>query len=363
MVKKRILLVAYDGMNKSGVPGVIMEIINGLHEDFDFSLAVFENIENDYYFNRLKELDIPVYVIPKKNCKNSFSKLYYEIKGYHHYLEKEFSKIFKENKFDAVHSFKESDSSGIFSIAKKFGVEKRILHTTVLHNSTDFWGKISKKKLKRTNKFTNVRVGGSKLSCELAYEKKEFIVIPNCYKSDYYKFIEAGPFEKLEIAQVGYYSPNKNQIFSLNVVNCLKEHFPNAVLHLFGNNNDKAYYDQLLREIDRLEMKDNVIIHDGNDDQMEVFKKTSFVFVPSIREGFSLTLLEAQACGIRCLASTGVPNDANAGGVTFVELNAKKWADEVENDFSKNHGKHVRYDMEKFSREQFCKNIKKLYLD
>lgn len=361
MIKKNVLIVAYDGMNKSGVPGVIMEIINGLHDKYNFSVAVFEDIEHDYYLDDLKKLNVEVLTIPKKVFKNKLSKLWYELGGSHYYFKKTFLKLFSEKHFDIVHSFKESDSSGIFDAARKSGIETRIIHTTVLHNSNNFWGKVSRRKLKKSNRFATIKVGGSKLSCELAFPKQDFTVIPNCYKSQYYKFIPAGPFERLELLQVGYYSPNKNQIFSLELVEKLKKDFLDVLIHFFGNNNDKSYYNDFLKKIDSLGINENVCIHQGDDDQMECLKNISFALVPSHREGFSLTLLEAQACGVQCIASSSVPIDANAGGAIFLDLDVEKWANTIKEEFKCHGGKHIQYNLDKFSKESFCKRIEEIY--
>ena len=215
--------------------------------------------------------------------------------------------------------------------------------------------------MKKSVKYSTGLVGGSKLSCELAFKNKNYSVITNCYKSEIFKYIENGPFERLELIQVGYYSPNKNQIFSLNVVKKLKEHYHDVLIHFFGNNNDINYYNQFLDNINQLGLKDNVVIHQGNDDQLECYKNVSYALVPSIREGFALILLEAQACGVRCVASNGVPKDADAGGVKFLELEAEKWANYIDKDFKENSGKHTVYNMEDFSKESFLKKIEKLY--
>ena len=74
-----------------------------------------------------------------------------------------------------------------------------------------------------------------------------------------------------------------------------------------------------------------------------------------------MTLIEAQACGVSCIASTGVPEDANAGGVTYLDLNIDLWAQHIKNNFDISKGVHTKYDMSKYERGTFVKNIKTLY--
>ncbi len=361
-IKKNVLIIAYDGMDKSGVPGVIMEIINGLHEQYNFSLAVFEDISSHYHYKRLKELGIEIINVPSVKRGNKLRNLYNEYIGYHHFLFKFFVNLFMDKHFDVIHSFKEGDSSGIFKAAKKCKIPNRIWHTTVLHKySKNILGFLSKHKQKISNKYVSKCVGGSKLSCELAFKKKDYTVILNCYNSDIYKFIDGGPFSKLELVQVGYLSPNKNQLFTLDLCKQLLVYYPDLLLHFFGYTNDSSYKEQFDKYIQDNHLEKNVIIHDPKEPQISTLKNVSYSLTPSIIEGFSLTLVEAQACGISCIASNGVPNDANAGGVTYLDLDSNLWAQHIKNDFELKRGIHTKYDMSKYERQTFVKNIIELY--
>lgn len=361
-MKKNVLLLAYDGMNKSGVPGVIMEIINGLHDTYNFSLVVFEDIDNHFYYKKLKELNIEIIKFSYNEPSHKIGKLYKEICGFHNSTYKFFNALFKNKHFDCVHSFKEGDSSGIFKAAKRNGIKKRIWHTTVLHeNQHGILGLISKHKLNLSNKYASIFVGGSQLSCQLAFKDENYKVITNCYKSDIYSFISSGPFDNLELVQVGYFSENKNQLFTLDVCKLLLEKFPSFKMHFIGYANDKDYLRKTKEKIEDEHLENNVIIHNYDSNQIDIFKNCSYSLMPSKREGFSLTLIEAQACGLKCIASTNIPNDANAGGVQYLDLSAQLWADHIINDFEKNYGKHVHFDMEKYSRKNFLINIKEIY--
>ena len=362
ITKKNVLIIAYDGMDKSGVPGVIMEIINGLHEQYNFSLAVFEDIKEHYHYQRLKELGIKIINVPKIKKGNKFRNLYNEYVGYHKFLYKIFNKIFCDNHFDIVHSFKEGDSSGIFKAAKKCGIENRIWHTTVLHKyKKDLVGFLSRHKQRLSNKYVSNCVGGSKLSCELAFKKKDFKVITNCYNSDIYRFTKGGPFSKLELVQVGYLSPNKNQLFTLEVCKKLISYYPDLLMHFFGYTNDASYQNRFDKFIADNHLEKIIVIHNPKESQINVLKNASYSLTPSIIEGFSLTLIEAQACGVRCIASTGVPTDANAGGVTYLDLDVEIWAKHIKDSFDLNGGIHMSYDMSKYQRQAFVNNIVDIY--
>lgn len=360
--KKNVLIIAYDGMNKSGVPGVIMEIINGLHEQYNFSIVVFEDIETHYHYKRLLELGIEIINVSKIKRGNKIKNLYIEYIGYHKFLYKFFKKLFTKKRFDIVHSFKEGDSSGIFKAAKEFGIKNRIWHTNVLHKyKKNLVGIISRHKLKLANQYVSNCIGVSKLSCELAFKKKEFKVVANCYNSDVYSFIKNEKYTRLELVQVGYLSPNKNQIFTLKVCKKLINNYPNLLVHFFGNENDSIYKIKFYKFISDNRLENNIIIHDPMSSQIDVLKAASFSLMPSITEGFSLALIEAQACGVSCIASTGVPEDANAGGVTYLDLNIDLWAQHIIDSFETTKGVHTIFDMTRYQRQTFVKNIADIY--
>lgn len=361
-MKKNILIIAYDGMNKSGVPGVIMEIINGLSSSYHFSLVVFENIESDFYYSRLKELNVEIINCDFKKANSKIRRFYDEYKGFHNFTYKFFDELFRNKKFDVVHSFKEGDSSGIFKAAKRNGIQLRIWHTTVLHEySNNLMGLLSKHKLKLSLKYATTFVGGSGLSCQLAFKRRNFKVITNCYKTDVYSFIPSNCFENLEMVQIGYFSDNKNQLFTLEVCKIIKDILPTFKMHFIGFENDKNYLQKIKNKISNELLENNIVFHNFDANQIDVFKKCSYSLMPSKREGFSLTLIEAQACGLKCFASSSIPTDANAGGVTYLDLSASLWADRIIEDFKKTGGKHTIFNMKRFGRTTFLTNIKNLY--
>ena len=361
-MKKNVLIVAYDGMNKSGVPGVIMEILCGLHNEFNFTLAVFEDVRSHFYYEKLKELNIDIINVIYNKNNNKIKKAYDEYIGFHSFTFSFFNSLFQKKHFDVVHSFKEGDSSGLFKAAKRNGIQLRIWHTTVLHEyQKTFLGLLSKHKLRLSLKYASCFVGGSLLSCKLAFGRRDFKVIPNCYKSDVYSFIGSGPFNNLEMIQIGYYSENKNQMFTIDACKLIAKEFPTFKMHFVGYANSENYFENLKEKIKKENLEKNVVFHDSGTNQIDIIKNCSYLLLPSIREGFSLTLIEAQACGLKCIASASVPPDANAGGIKYLNLSAELWSNYIINDFKKTHGKHTFFVMEKYSRKTFLDNIRKLY--
>lgn len=360
-MKKNVLIVAYDGMNKSGVPGVIMEICRGLKNKHNFSIAIFDNSDNQYYFDELDSLGVKIIKIHSPIFKNGFKRKLFNAFLRQRCIYKQFISVFSQNKFDIVHSFKEADSYPIFKAAKKSGVSTRIIHTTVLHTYHHLRDYKTKRNLKKSCKLSSLRVGGSTLSCKLAFKDYPFQVITNCYNSDVFKPLRLTS-KNLEFVHVGYYSPNKNQLFSLKVLSLIKKNFPTATLHFVGNQNDTTYFSVVNAETKRLGLETNVVYHDGNSDQISILSNCIVSLVPSILEGFSLVLVESQACGIKCIANEKLPHDADAGGIEFLPLDESLWTEKIISIYKDNHYR-LNLNMKKFSRETFIENISKLYAE
>lgn len=85
-----------------------------------------------------------------------------------------------------------------------------------------------------------------------------------------------------------------------------------ARLTIAGRHDDLAYEHELRLLVDQLGIDGHVDFHfdlsDG--EKQEVFSKTRLLVLPSSVEGFGIVAIEANACGIPVVASTGVPEGA-----------------------------------------------------
>ncbi len=66
------------------------------------------------------------------------------------------------------------------------------------------------------------------------------------------------------------------------------------------------------------------------DDVNELMQAFDVFIMPSIAEGLAFVLIEAQSCGLRCVASDDLPKDAKLTDlIEFISLkdSPKKWAE------------------------------------
>ena len=119
--------------------------------------------------------------------------------------------------------------------------------------------------------------------------------------------------EAFVIGHVGRFSPVKNHLFLIDLFFQVKKQVESAKLMLVGNDTNLDAYDGYLKKVKEKIATyhlENDVIFTGNIDNVEVMYQAMDAFVlPSISEGFPLVALEAQAAGLPCVISTGVPNE------------------------------------------------------
>lgn len=106
------------------------------------------------------------------------------------------------------------------------------------------------------------------------------------------------------IGHVGRFDPVKNHPFLIEVFAQIAQRVPSAKLILVGRGSGEAVTRQLVHE----RGLDGQVVFFGVTDHVPDVLKALDVFVfPSFSEGLSMAAVEAQAAGIPCVLSTGIP--------------------------------------------------------
>ena len=155
------------------------------------------------------------------------------------------------------------------------------------------------------------------------------------------------PEEAYVVGHVGRFSKEKNHVFLLKVFQELTSRKGNAHLLLIGSGELK---DQITEEIRQRHLEDRVTILSHRTDIPELLRTMDVMIFPSLFEGLSVTLVEAQASGLKCVISDTI-NPANllSANTIHVSLDAdvKEWTDIALNDEMRNmeYGDIEEYDM------------------
>lgn len=140
----------------------------------------------------------------------------------------------------------------------------------------------------------------------------------------------AGLADELALGTVGRFSPEKNQAFLLEVLACLRARGLACRLVLVG---DSGGLLPALKDLARrMGLDADVLFMEDQPDVAPLLSMMDIFLLPSLYEGVPLSLIEAQANGLPCLVSQGVPEDAEVTGLVRrlpLENGPQTWADAV----------------------------------
>lgn len=267
-------------------------------------------------------------------------------KGVLSYISEITSIIEINGPYDAVHIH--GVHSGIFSLiaSKRAGIAKRIYHVHSTQNLAfrhlRFHKVIERICTFLINRFATVRLACSAPAGEFVFKSKHFIQIKNGIDLNRFSPVSIGTKQQLKsslgfpnnafvIGNIARFVDGKNQEFLVRIIEEISARNPlvRGILVGEGPNKNKIEKMCLTRQIN------SKIVFTGHRSDTENLYHCMDVFcLPSDFEGLGIVAVEAQACGIPCLVSDGVPDEANMKCVPFVKMSLsdsiEKWAKELE---------------------------------
>ncbi len=332
----------------SGIANVVFNYYNKINrEDIQFDFLVFEE-PPESYTEQVKALGARVFEIPRPSLKTTNA------------YQKKLNAFFTEhkNEWTWVHIHEILVQKYIVKSVKNFTNAKIAIHS---HNSRFVLPDHSASRLKNALQMTIKRIrnkyllfgvnknADAKFACSKEAGialfgktgiKKRFTVLPNGINVENYRFNETireqyrnalGLDNKKVIIHIGRLSGQKNQVFLLDVFKKIQETGQDYVLLLVGDGELREY---LFERAKSLGLSDNVLFLGNRLDTPSLYSAGDIFVFPSIIEGLGISLIEAQANGLNCIASTEVPKLAQVTPyVRFLPLSAgvDAWAREIEN--------------------------------
>lgn len=165
------------------------------------------------------------------------------------------------------------------------------------------------------------------------------------------------------VGMIGRLSYPKNHKFAIDIFEELKKIKNNYVLLLIGNEADEKGIPQLVKEKG---LEKEVIFLGARSDIKELLSLIDVYLMPSIFEGLSVGLLEAQASGVQCLVSDAITSkNIVTNNVTVLSLNdsPKIWAEKIIELYSKGR-EDIDYNNlneSEYSVKAFTKKIEEIY--
>lgn len=113
--------------------------------------------------------------------------------------------------------------------------------------------------------------------------------------------------QTLVIGQIGRFCAQKNQLFSIQVMNEILQRRPDAMLVFLGVGDDA---NKIYKEVRKLGIENNVHFLGLRQDACSWYSAFDILLFPSLYEGLPLTVIEAQASNLPIVASNQITEEA-----------------------------------------------------
>jgi len=334
------VLQVFTVMNRGGAESMIMNYYRNINRDkvqFDFLVHRKEKAAFD---DEIESLGGKIFKIDPINPL--FPGKYF----------KQLRNFFKEHsEYSIVHSHLNTFSSFPLKIAAEFNIPYRIAHAHIAidniniktlskGNFKEAIKKIFKNYLKRsiTKYATHFFSCGDKAGKWLYGESTSFYTMNNAIDSKKFIYRESisdeykaklGIQSELILGHIGRFDNQKNHTFLLQIFADLLIKKSNCILILIG--------DGILRKKIELEAKnlgiiDKVKFLGVRTDIPQLLQMIDIFVFPSLYEGLPVTLIEAQAAGVKVFASDTITNEVKiTNDIEFVSLDKPSgfWANKI----------------------------------
>lgn len=324
MTPQRILYVNGGIMHRGGIEAYMMSYYRNLDKEklqIDF---IVHGYEKGVYDDEIEMMGGKIFRVPVKS-KNYIGNI------------KELKKIFDSNDYKIVHSHMDAMSTVVLKIAKKSNIPIRIAHShNTQHLTTNkikyLLNEYARKNITKyaTHLFACSEPAARWLFGSTNVDKGNVVYVKNAINLEEYAFDPAmrakyreefSVEEDLVIGHVGRFDYQKNHSYLIDVFNRLVQEVPNAKLVLVGDGRLKS---KIQDKIIEYNLSNNIILLGVRDDVNNIMNAFDVFILPSHFEGLGIVLVEAQANGLKCIASDTTPKEVNiSGDVTFLSTDQK----------------------------------------
>lgn len=135
------------------------------------------------------------------------------------------------------------------------------------------------------------------------------------------------------LGHVGRFFPQKNHMQLVDIFNAVHDARPNSRLWMVGGGElDDALKNQVKAKVHELGLDDAVTFTGVRTDVNRLMRGMDAFVLPSLFEGFPMTMIEAQSAGLPCTISDRVPPQCDVTGrvqVVPLESSPEEWAKRI----------------------------------
>lgn len=182
-----------------------------------------------------------------------------------------------------------------------------------------------------------LRVACGKEAGKFMFPTKPFEVFSNGIEVEKFKYNDEFRNEirnefninnnEMVFGHIARLSPEKNHLFLLEVFDEILKREPNSKLILVGEGIER---NNIENKAEELGICDNVILTGARKDAHKFYSALDAFIMPSVSEGFGISIAEAQANGLFCFGSDRLDKSTDlTGNVKYIPLtvSAKEWSE------------------------------------
>ncbi len=319
------------GMNRGGAETFLMNILRDIDRDkFNFIFLCYGDQPFDYE-QEILSLGAKLVRIPDVKAAGVWLHI------------RDIRRVIRSEAIDIVHAHTYYNAFFSLIAAKLSGVRIRMAHSHNTRSETNpsfvklLYFRISGLGI---NFLSTVRIACGYEAGRALFNKKPFIILNNGIPADSFVYrSEARKRVRRELhirggtqvmLHIGRLEVVKNHTFLLKVFKAyIVKHTDSKLLIVGGGPLEK----DIKKEAGLLGVADKVILLGKRADIPHIMSAADVFVFPSLFEGLPLVLIEAQANGLPCVVSDGVPSEANISGTLKympLEKPIEEWVDVID---------------------------------
>ena len=327
-------------MNRGGAETMIMN----LYRNIDRTKVQFDFVENEgeeaAFDKEILSLGGRIYRCPRYQGKNHFAYTTW----WHAFWRNH------NGEYPIVHGHIGSTATIYLAIAKKYG-SITIAHshnTNALKTTSDIIYSIFSYPTRYIADYffaCSRKAGISRYGKKIGKDSAKCRILPNAIDTERFVYHDNRrqkmrqlleiKDEQFVIGNVGRFAQQKNHRFLIEIFDMIHQENPYALLLLLGDGELRPEIEKMIKE--RC-LQNHVVLAGIQVNTWDYYQVMDVFLMPSLNEGLPVSLVEAQAAGLPCYVSTGVPQESaitNLVQFKSLEDSAEGWATEVLKCFKK----------------------------
>lgn len=344
-----------------------------------------------YIYNLVRNIDknkFSIYLLKIKGTTIAFEKEYLEMgitilecenrrKNYWKYL-KDLKNIYSKYNFDYIHiNLMNYSPYERITYAKKYSNSKIIVHSHNGCSDKSTWNKqsiiLDKIGRYKIRKYSLLKVACGQAAGNFMFGKEPFTIFNNGVDIDKFKYNQKNRQEirkELNIKEdttviglVAKLEHQKNIPYLIDIFYKYQLDNPDSKLVLVGEGSLKNIIEE---QINNYQLNDKVLLLGKRLDTNKIYSAFDLFIMPSLYEGLSISLIEAQINGLKCYTSDNVDKNSNiTGNVKFLSLDQspKEWAKYILNQDNSRDNKVLDKIPDEFNAKKSYEKVFKYYIE